>query len=804
MKKETLRRGGVYALLTIWGIFVLFPFYWMLLTSVKSYSSYNSEYIPKLFTLTPTLQNYVDAFKAVPLGQYFFNTIVFTVVTTALMLIVTVLAAFAFARLNFRGKNLAFTLFLSLMMIPNELVVITDYVTITDGGLRNTFAGLILPSVTSVFYIYLLKENFAQIPDELYYAAKVDGTSDLKYLFKVMIPICQPTIVTVTVLKVIECWNSYVWPRLVTTDQSHFLVSVGIQEIRENGFGRENIPAMMAAVVVISLPLIVLFLLFHKKSWRAWPEEAPRDEKRLFAALLVLSLMLSGCHGARERTTFRLPEDLDTSRNFTVTFWAKNDTNINQVNVYKQAIGEFEALYPNITVEMRLYTDYGRIYNDVITNIATGTTPNVCITYPDHIATYLTGENVVVPLDDLLTDAGYGLGGKKVNFDAPAKGEMVPEFLAECSFGGHQYALPFMRSTEACYVNKDYVEKLGFTLPEVLTWDFVWQVSEAAMEKEGDVFKVNGQKVLIPFIYKSTDNMMIQMLHQLGADYSDATGHIGLFSDTTRNILKTVAAHAKTRAFSTFAISSYPANFLNAGQCIFAVDSTAGSTWMGSHAPLLDISADALVEFETVVYPVPQYDPAQISMISQGPSMCLFNKEDPQEVLASWLFMQYLLTDGIQIAYSSTEGYVPVTTKAQRSEDYQDYLSKAGSDDDAHYSVKMDAVNLLLNNTDKTFTTAVFNGSASLRNAAGELIEDVTKSVRRKKTVDDDFITALYEDVQSLYRLDQIQQSGAASHDLGPLPAESIALLATLGICWVGILGYLAVGAVKKKRRSEE
>lgn len=281
-------------------------------------------------------------------------------------------------------------------------------------------------------------------------------------------------------------------------------------------------------------------------------------------------------------------------------------------------------------------------------------------------------------------------------------------------------------------------------------------------------------------------------------------GISALFSDTTRNILKTVAAHAKTRAFSTFAISSYPANFLNAGQCIFAVDSTAGSTWMGSHAPLLDISADALVEFETVVYPVPQYDPAQISMISQGPSMCLFNKEDPQEVLASWLFMQYLLTDSVQIAYSSTEGYVPVTAKAQKSEAYQDYLSKAGSDDDAHYSVKMDAVQLLLDNTDKTFTTAVFNGSASLRNAAGELIENVTKSVRRKKTVDDSFITALYADVQSLYRLDQIQQSGAASRDLGPLPAESIALLATLGICWAGILGYLAVGAVKKKRRSEK
>ena len=260
-----LRRGAVWALLVFWALMVLFPFYWMLLTSVKSYGSYNAEYVPKLFTLSPTLQNYADAFRAVPLAPYFLNTMLFTVITTAIMLVVTVLAAFAFARLNFRGKDLAFTVFLSLMMIPNELVVITNYVTITNAELRNTFLGLILPSVTSVFYIYLLKENFSQIPDELYYAAKVDGTSDLKYLWKVMIPICQPTIVTVTILKVIECWNSYVWPRLVTTDPNHFLVSVGIQEIRENGFGRENIPAMMAAVVVISLPLIILFLIFHKK-----------------------------------------------------------------------------------------------------------------------------------------------------------------------------------------------------------------------------------------------------------------------------------------------------------------------------------------------------------------------------------------------------------------------------------------------------------------------------------------------------------------------------------------------------------
>lgn len=260
-----IRKTVTYTLLTLWGLIVLFPFYWMILTSFKSYGSYNSEYVPKMYTTSPTWQNYNDAFTQVTLGKYFANTLVFTIVTTALMLFVIVFAAFAFSRLEFRGKNIVFTLFLSLMMIPNELVIITNFVTITDLGLRNTFTGLILPSVTSVFYIYLLKENFEQIPNELYKAAKVDGTSDLKYLFKVMIPICQPTVVTIIILKVIECWNSYVWPRLITDDADYFLVSNGIQEIRENGFGRENIPAMMAAVVAISVPLIVLFLIFHKK-----------------------------------------------------------------------------------------------------------------------------------------------------------------------------------------------------------------------------------------------------------------------------------------------------------------------------------------------------------------------------------------------------------------------------------------------------------------------------------------------------------------------------------------------------------
>ena len=268
-KRVALRKGIsktiTYVLLALWAIIVLFPFYWMVLSSVKSYSAYNAEYIPAFITLAPTLENYITAFTAVPLADYFLNTLIFTVVTTAIMLIVTVLAAFAFARLDFKGKHLAFTLFLALMMIPSELVVITNFVTITNLDLRNTFMGLILPSVASVFYIYLLKENFAQIPDELYYAAKADGTSDIKYLLKVMVPICRPTLVTITILKVIECWNSYVWPRLITDDEAYFLVSNGIQSIRENGFGRENIPAMMAAVVTISLPLIVLFLIFRKK-----------------------------------------------------------------------------------------------------------------------------------------------------------------------------------------------------------------------------------------------------------------------------------------------------------------------------------------------------------------------------------------------------------------------------------------------------------------------------------------------------------------------------------------------------------
>ena len=521
-----------------------------------------------------------------------------------------------------------------------------------------------------------------------------------------------------------------------------------------------------------------------------------RSVRRILAAACLLAAvlgLLAGCHGRQEQAAFSVPEEFDESRSYEITFWAKNDTNKSQTDIYKKAIEDFQALYPNITVTLRLYTNYGDIYNDVITNISTQTTPNVCITYPDHIATYLTGDNVVVPLDELMADERYGLGGSEVRFDVPSQEEIVPQFLEECRLEGHYYALPYMRSTEACYVNKTYVEALGYELPEVLTWDFVWEVSRAAAEQNADgTYVLNGQQVMIPFLYKSTDNMMIQMLKQKDAGYSTQTGVIQLFNDTTTQLLKTIGENTAAGAFSTFKISGYPANFLNAGQCVFAVDSTAGSTWMGSDAPLVDIAEEEIAQFETAVLPVPQFDPDNPQMISQGPSVCIFNKEDPQEVLASWLFTQYLLTNEVQIAYSQTEGYVPVTTKAQESTEYQDYLSRAGEDNDTYYDVKLQAVQLLLSHMDDTFITPVFNGSASLRDAAGQLIEGVTKAVRRGQTVDDAFLETLYSDTQALYHLDSISPSGGEA-DLGPLPGTAVALLVGLAVAWVLILGYLAL-----------
>ncbi len=530
--------------------------------------------------------------------------------------------------------------------------------------------------------------------------------------------------------------------------------------------------------------------------------------KKILAILLLcacLASVLSGCHGKRaeetdglSHTAYTVPSGFDTEKPYTVTFWAKNDTNKTQVDIYNKAMRDFEALYPNIDVQVRWYTDYGRIYGDVITNIATGTTPNVCITYPDHIATYITGENVVVPLDGLMADEKFGLGGSELRFDGPARDEVVDKFLVEGRIDGRQYALPFMRSTEVCYVNTTFLERLGYTLPDTLTWDFIWEVSEAAMEKNADgTFAVNGQRTMIPFLYKSTDNMMIQYLRQSGADYATESGEIGLFNDTTEQFLYTVATHAETRAFSTFKISSYPANFLNAGQCIFAIDSTAGATWMGSDAPNVDIAEENLVDFETEVCLLPQVDPTQPLMISQGPSVCVFYREDAGEVLASWLFAQFLLTNEVQLAYAATEGYLPVTEKALSSAEYQDYLSRAGEDNDLYYDVKLDATKILLENIENTFVTPVFNGSASLRDAAGQLIESTVRQARRGEPMTSAAMRRLMREVSALYRLDQLSERVE-----GPLPAGAIWFLGSLCTLWVGIGGFSLWDFIKKRKKS--
>lgn len=520
----------------------------------------------------------------------------------------------------------------------------------------------------------------------------------------------------------------------------------------------------------------------------------------LLFSLIVSGVLLSGCHGTKGAAEFTVPDSFDDNKKYEITFWAKNDTNKTQTEIYHSAIESFHKLYPNITVNLRLYNDYGKIYNDVITNISTDTTPNVCITYPDHIATYISGKSTVVPLDELIADEKYGLGGAEVKFDAPSRDEMIQKYLDECTIGGVTYAMPYMRSSEVCYINKGLVEKLGYKVPDVLTWDFVWEVSEKALEKNADgTYKLNGQKVLIPFIYKSTDNMMIQYLKQKGAGYSTEAGEILMFNDDAKEFLYEIGDHAASGAFSTFVVSSYPGNFLNAGQCIFAVDSTAGSTWMGSNAPLVDIPADALVRFDTVVRPVPQVNENEISLISQGPSVCIFNKKDSGEIMASWLFVQYLLTNEVQIAYASTEGYTPVTEKAVNSSEYKDYLARAGSDNNLHYRVKIEATECLLDNIDNTFVTPVFSGSTGLRSAAGQTIENVVKARRRKQTVDEAWMDNLKTEITGMYHLNETSKAGVGKAELGELPEASVALLSILVAAWVIIIIYVASDLVKKK-----
>ena len=558
-------------------------------------------------------------------------------------------------------------------------------------------------------------------------------------------------------------------------------------------------------------------------------------KKLKITAVLLLMLaalvLLSGCHSVTVGSDYiAVPAVLDETRPIELTFWAKNDSNQTQIEVYTRAIEEFEKLYPNVRINLISYSKYEDIYADVITNARTHTQPNVCITYPDHIATYMASESKpVLQMDNWMTDSRYGLGGSELRFDSPKVEEIVPEFLSECVLDGHYYAMPYMRSTEALYINQDMVERLGYEVPDVVTWDFIWEVSEKAMEKNPDgTFRINGRKVMIPVIYKSTDNMMITMLKQLGAPYSTENGDILIFNDTTRSILQDVFTHARKQEFSTFARSSYPGNSLNREECIFAIDSTAGATWMGGDAPMQDIPEDQRVSFRVAVRPVPQMDADYIQMISQGPSICIFTKEDPQEVLASWLFVQYLLSDGVQMSYSQTEGYLPVTLKAQQNEAYQDYLSRKGEDNDLHYVVKIEASELLMNHMSDTFVTPVFNGSTSLRSAAGQLIEEAVKKGYRNKTLNDGDMDQLFRDVNGLYRLDeiQVQQKNTDGQDEGEpgeadaegnvavtsaqdiaseeLPAASKALLIGLPSIWVVIGGTSLAEKVKARQKKKK
>jgi multiple sugar transport system substrate-binding protein len=423
----------------------------------------------------------------------------------------------------------------------------------------------------------------------------------------------------------------------------------------------------------------------------------------------------------------------------------------------------------------------------------------------------MEGNNIVVPLDDLISDARYGLGGSDVRFDSVKSSEMVSEFLDEGKILGEQYLMPLMRSSEVCYINLDLVKALGFEIPEEgLTWNFIFSVCEKAMEpvrfdEKGNPVYINGQSIMVPFIYKSTDNMMIQMLKQKGYGYSNENGEILLFSDDTKELLYLIADKVDNKLFSTFDIENkYPGDLINAGQCIFGVDSTAGATWIGSDSPNVEINSDSIKKFELLVTEIPQFDPENPQMISQGPSMCIFNKQDSGEVLASWLFMQFLLTNQVQIPYAMTEGYVPVTYRAQQDARYVDYLSREGQLDEngsnsTYYAPKIAAAKILLENIENTFITPVFTRSASLRNAAGFLIEETGKGVRRGKTIDDKFFESLYSRTRTLQKLDAVDEEESTNKiDQEPLPLGSVALITGLAVVWVGLGAYLLLDHMKK------
>ena len=535
--------------------------------------------------------------------------------------------------------------------------------------------------------------------------------------------------------------------------------------------------------------------------------------KAIYLILLLISLVsFVSCHGSLgEVESLILPEEFDETKEYNISFWAKNDGNTEQVRVYNEAIQRFESIYPNINVEIRHFNSYPDIYRDVLINIGTNTTPNVCIAYPDHVATYKQGNNIVVDLTKLFDHPSYGLGGKDIKYNSVSKNEIYDKFLKEGIIEDSYYTLPFMRSSEALYINKNYVEALGHEVPDVVTWEWLWNISIEALERKGDgtlPFQTTND-VLYPMIYKSTDNMCITMCKQMGIPISTENSEVLLFSEETKNLLldlgskgryeitnKTTGETKYESLFTTFTKVSYPGNFYNRWECLFAIDSTAGATWLGTNATSQDSASgkdETKPDFETVVRPVPQVDADNPQMISQGPSICLFNKKDPQEVVASWIFAQFMLTDEVQLGYTKTEGYLPVTSRTTESEAFKAYLL-----DENEYVVKRDATKLVLDNIENTFISPVFNGSSDVRDAGAYLIEGVCGNNVRYKTPNE--INTLYTKCIEKYSLQDLID-GHARVPSKTISKEATILLSVLLATWIGLGAYVIYEKIIKKKK---
>lgn len=538
--------------------------------------------------------------------------------------------------------------------------------------------------------------------------------------------------------------------------------------------------------------------------------------KRFLGLLLIILnvCLLCSCHGSLGEMELILPDEFDETQNYNISFWAKNDGNTEQVKVYNDAIARFEQIYPNINVEIRHFNSYPDIYRDVLVNIATKTTPNVCIAYPDHVATYKEGNNMVVDLATLLDHPSYGLGGKGLKYDGVTKDEIYEKFLLEGKVKDSYYTIPFMRSSEAVYINKDYVEALGHTVPDVLTWEWMWEMCIEALERKGDgtlPFQTS-EDVLYPMIYKSTDNMYITMCKQMGIPISNEDGEVLLFSEETKQILLelgqkgrydiTNKATGETKPeslFTTFTKVSYPGNFFNRWECLFAIDSTAGATWLGTDATSSDSASGAdksKPNFETVVRTVPQLDVNNPKMISQGPSICVFNKQNSQEVVASWIFAQFMLTNEVQLGYTKTEGYLPVTKRTTESEEFKKYLN-----DENEYKVKRDATKLVLDNINNTFISPVFNGSSDVRDAGAYLVEAVCGNNTRYKTYAE--LEGLYTRCIDKYALQAIID-GTGRESKKHISKESIIMLSVLGVTWVLLGTYVVYEKIIKKKMNKK